>query len=104
MFDKLYYTKQEIEVLSDGKYVENSTTIYFTSRDAKFHLLKKLYLLDKSCPDVTKIYVEPNLYHSIIKQINETQSRYINLLDGYVFLSTKDYLLNLLYADQNRMF
>lgn len=104
MFDKLYYTKLEIEIMTDGNYIENSTTIYFTSKDAKFHLLKKLYLLDKSSPDVTKIYLESELYYNIIKQITESKSRFVKMLNGYVFLSNKDYLLNLLFAEQNKLF
>lgn len=85
--------------------IQNQTTIYGMSEDDNFEYYKKVYILTKGNPEPKETYIDVCLYWQIKDKVSkQNDKRYIPELNGYVFWSMKDYLLNMLYANENRLF
>lgn len=104
METKLYYTKDELVAKPHFNFVDNGKDLYLHQVDGNFEIYKKLLLLKKDAPDVTKIYVELKTYLVVKDYLEHSQSRWMNEFGGYVFYSIKDYIECLDEANKNRLF
>lgn len=104
MNPKLYYTKEELMAIPHFNFVDNGTDLYMHQKDGEFVIYKKLYILQKDVPDVIEIYVELKTYMVIVAHLRNSKTRWLNVLDAYVFYNIKDYFECLDEANKNRLF
>ena len=104
MDPKLYYTKEELMAIPHFNYVDNGTDLYLHQIDGEFVIYKKLHILKKDASELTEIYVELKVYMIIVAHLRNSKTRWVNLLDAYVFYNIKDYFECLEEANKNRLF
>ena len=105
MDKKIYYTKEEIlNTKPHFNYIDNGTDLYLHQVDGEFVIYKKLLLLKQNAIELTEIYVELKVYMVIVAYLRNSKSRWLNVLDAYVFYSIKDYIECLDEANKNRLF
>ena len=104
METKLYYTKDELIAKPHFNYIDNGTDLYLHQIDGEFVIYKKLLLLKQNAIELTEIYVELKVYMVIVAHLRNSQTRWLNVLDAYVFYSIKDYIECLDEANKNRLF
>lgn len=104
METKLYYTKDEVLNKTHFKFVDNGKDIYMHQKDGEFEIFKKIYILKSNEQDLTEIYVELKVYMIIVAHLRNSKTRWLNVLDAYVFYSIKDYFECLEEANKNRLF
>lgn len=100
----LYCTRQDILNIPHFNFLDNGTTLYLYQKDGEFEIYKKLYLLKIDAPDLTEIYVKLKTYMVIVAHLRNSKTRWVNLLDAYVFYNIKDYFECLDEANKNRLF
>lgn len=100
----VYKTKEELMNQPHYRYIETDNNIMFTQDDSNFAYYKKLYLLKPNASDVLEIYVEVQQYLIIKNYLEHSMSRYMREFEGYVFYSIKDYMENLEYAYNHKLF
>lgn len=101
----IYYTKEEIlNTKPHFNYVDNGTDLYLHQIDGEFKIYKKLYILKNNATELTEIYVELNVYMVIVAHLRNSKTRWLNVLDAYVFYNIKDYFECLEEANKNRLF
>lgn len=101
---KLYYSKQDVLNRPHFNYVDNGTNLYLHQKDGNFEIYKKLYILKKDATELTEIYVELKVYMIIVAHLRHGKTRWMNLLDAYVFYNIKDYFECLEESNKNRLF
>ena len=104
METKLYYTKEELISKPHFNFVDNGKDLYLHQVDGNFEIYKKLHILKKDATELTEIYVELKVYMVIVAHLRNSKSRWLNVLDAYVFYSIKDYIECLDEANKNRLF
>ena len=104
MDTNIYYSRQDILNKPHFNYVDNGTDLYLHQADGNFEIYKKIYILKKDATDVTEIYVELKVYMVIVAHLRNSKTRWVNLLDAYVFYNIKDYFECLDEANKNRLF
>ena len=100
----IYYTKQDILNKPHFNYVDNGTDLYLHQKDGNFEIYKKLYILKNNASELTEIYVELKVYMVIVAHLRNSKTRWLNVLDAYVFYNIKDYFECLDEANKNRLF
>jgi hypothetical protein len=73
-------------------------------KDGNFEIYKKLYILKNNASELTEIYVELKVYMVIVAHLRNSKTRWLNVLDAYVFYNIKDYFECLDEANKNRLF
>lgn len=105
MDKSIYYTKEEIlNTKPHFNYVDNGTNLYLHQKDGNFEIYKKLFLLKPNVSELTEIYVELKVYMVIVAHLRNSKTRWLNVLDAYVFYNIKDYFECLDEANKNRLF
>lgn len=104
MNPKIYYTKEELMAIPHFNFVDNGTDLYLHQKDGEFEIFKKIYILKIDEQDLREIYVELNVYMVIVAHLRNSKTRWMNLLDAYVFYNIKDYFECLDEANKNRLF
>jgi len=104
MNPKIYYTKEELMLIPHFNYVDNGTDLYLHQIDGEFKIYKKLYILKNNASELTEIYVELKVYMVIVAHLRNSKTRWLNVLDAYVFYNIKDYFECLDEANKNRLF
>lgn len=104
MDGSIYYSKQDILNIPHFNFLDNGTTLYLYQKDGEFEIYKKLYLLKINAPDLTEIYVKLKTYMVIVAHLRTSKTRWLNVLDAYVFYNIKDYFECLEEANKNRLF
>lgn len=101
-----YYTKEEILNKPGYNCISNGKHIYLHQDDGNFVIYRKLYLLQKDATELTEIYLESDIYYTLLNYIVKVNnnSRYIEDFNGWVFFSIKDYFGQLDEANKNRLF
>lgn len=101
----IYYTKEEIlNTKPHFNYIDNGTDLYLHQIDGEFKIYKKLFLLKPNASELTEIYVELKVYMIIVAHLRNSKTRWLNVLDAYVFYNIKDYFECLEEANKNRLF
>ena len=104
MDPKLYYTKEELMTIPHFNFVDNGTDLYLHQKNGDFEIFKKIYILKINEQDLTEIYVELKVYMVIVAHLRNSKTRWLNILDAYVFYNIKDYFECLDEANKNRLF
>lgn len=104
METKLYYTRDEVLNKTHFKFVDNGKDIYLYQNDGNFEIYKSLFLLKLNTSELTEIYVKLKTYMVIVAHLRNSKTRWLNVLDAYVFYSVKDYFECLDEANKNRLF
>lgn len=104
MDPKLYYTKEELMTIPHFNFVDTDTNLYMHQKDGEFVIYKKLLLLKPNASELTEIYVELKVYMVIVAHLRNSKTRWLNVLDAYVFYNIKDYFECLDEANKNRLF
>lgn len=104
MDSKLYYTKEELMAIPHFNFVDNGTDLYLHQKDGEFEIFKKMYILKIDEQDLREIYVELKVYMIIVAHLRNSKTRWLNVLDAYVFYNIKDYFECLDEANKNRLF
>lgn len=104
MDTSIYYSRQDILNKPHFNYVDNGTDLYLHQVDGNFEIYKKLHILKKDASELTEIYVELKVYMIIVSHLRNSKTRWVNLLDAYVFYNIKDYFECLDEANKNRLF
>lgn len=104
MDPKLYYTKEELMAIPHFNFVDNGTDLYLHQKDGEFEIFKKMYILKIDEQDLREIYVELKVYMVIVAHLRNSKTRWLNVLDAYVFYNIKDYFDCLDEANKNRLF
>lgn len=104
MDPKLYYTKEELMVIPHFNFVDTDTNLYMHQKNGDFEIYKKLFLLKPNASELTEIYVELKVYMVIVAHLRNSKTRWLNVLDAYVFYNIKDYFECLDEANKNRLF
>ena len=104
MNHKIYYTKEELIAKPHFNFVDNGKDLYLHQKDGEFEIFKKIYILKIDEQDLREIYVELKVYMVIVAHLRNSKTRWLNVLDAYVFYNIKDYFECLDEANKNRLF